>query len=138
MNHTVSPSIHASYTGNMASSPVKFAYLRPDLKYTYEKPFIFESTTSYDVPTRTNTEKDDCIVHLEDIRGQESSFTCLEHGFRYFEHHSKIDHSNTDNHDALGYASETMELLKNEFNAERVICYDIRVSLRSDILADVF
>lgn len=112
----------------MSSSLIKFAYLRPDPKYTYEKPFIFESTTSYDVPTKTNTEKDDYVVHLEDIRGQEFDYTYAEHGFRYFEHYSSIDQTNTDNHDALAYANETIELLKNEFNAERVICYDVRVS----------
>jgi hypothetical protein len=121
----------------MSSTSVKFAYLRPDPKYAYEKPFIFESTTSYDVPTKTNTEKDELTVCLEDIRGQEYNFTCAGHGFRYFEHHSNIDQLNTDNYDALGYANETMELLKDEFNAERVICYDVRVSLRPYVSAHV-
>jgi hypothetical protein len=113
----------------MSSSSIKFAYLRSDPKYIYEKPFIFESTISYDIPARTNIEKDEHDVYLKDVRGQESKFTCLEHGFRYLVHHSKIDQSNIDNHDALGYARETMELLKNEFEAERVICYDVRVSI---------
>jgi len=110
----------------MSSTVVRFAYLRPDPKYSSEKPFIFESTTSYDVPTRTNTEKDEYDSKVEDVRGQESKFTYAEHGFRYLVHYSRIDQSNVDNHDTLGYANETMELLKNEFNAERVICYDVR------------
>jgi hypothetical protein len=129
-----STNIWAYNTDNMSSTAVRFAYLRPDPKYLYEKPFIFESTTSYDIPTRTNTEKDEYACKVEDVRGQESKFTYAQHGFRYLIHHSKIDQLNIDNHDTLGYANETMELLKNEFNAERVICYDVRVSFLTTVL----
>ena len=115
----------------MATTKVAFGYLKEDPKWATEKPFIFESNITYDEPAITNTEKEFHSVSLTDIRGQENNYTYESHGFRYIKHPSKIDQLNIQQHDALGYMKETMDLLCAEFNAERVICYDVRVRTSS-------
>ena len=104
-----------------------FLYLRKDEKYFHEKPYIYESNISYEQPVETNTEKDLHRVALTDIRGQEAKFSYDTHGFRFINHESQVKQSGTEVHDTIAYINETKEILKVEFDAMRVICYDVRV-----------
>ncbi|KAI1330539.1 hypothetical protein F5Y16DRAFT_408459 [Xylariaceae sp. FL0255] len=104
---------------------VKFHYLLDLPLYDTEKPFIFESNISYDKKPITNVEQDLFPVSLENIRGREQDFGLDRHGFAFIRHSSTVDFSET-TQDTVAYILENSTILKEKFNADRVICYDVR------------
>lgn len=113
----------------MSSGEVRFQYLRDLDTYHFEKPFILEDTTSYDKGVITNVVKDYHPVHLTDIRGHEDEYDYHSHSFRFIKHATAIDFLDTPEQDSLAYIKETMAILQEQFGAERIICYDVRVSI---------
>ena len=68
-------------------------------------------------------------VHLTDIRGHEDEYDYESHSFRFIKHATAINFLDTPEQDSLAYIKETMTILQQQFGAERIICYDVRVSI---------
>ena len=76
-------------------------------------------------------------IPVNDVRGSEHKFSLEEHGFTFFKHKSNV----TGDIGSIGfikaYLDETVELLKDFFHSEKVICYDLRVSHSSTLPSSV-
>ncbi len=67
-------------------------------------------------------------IPVNDVRGSEHSFSLREHGFTFFKHKSNVTGAVGSIAFIEAYLDETVELLKEFFQSEKVICYDLRVS----------
>jgi hypothetical protein len=112
----------------MASTVVEVPmhYLKDLRLYDTEKPFAYETGPSYEDPTVSNISHELHPVSLENIRGRENEFNYDQHSFAFVRHQSVIDFSQP-NQDSLGYILENTQILKDQFNTDQVICYDLRV-----------
>lgn len=98
--------------------------------YKVEKPYnVVLSPEQWDasLPPRSNLKferKDNIIV--TDIRGQSGNYTLDTAGFTIANHTSNVLRLETKD-DLLGYKNETEVFLTKWFEAERVVCWDVKV-----------
>lgn len=75
-------------------------------------------------------------IPVQDVRGRQNEFTLKEHGFMFVNHESQVK-SEVGSMDFIHqYLEETIGLLKQQFQADKVICYDLRVRLEVEPVAD--
>lgn len=131
----------------MSSDPLELAVQRSETKcelmfidgrrYRTVKPYyISRALEGLDDDMRTNLAYDcrrDVVAH--DLRGLQDRLTLAEHGIKCFSYAEPLPLSLTD-HDNLEQYMETIaETLKNELDAELVLCYDYRV--RQPVFASI-
>jgi len=99
--------------------------------YKNEKPYHFESSTiPGDVMTNLVFETHHGIP-VQDVRGREDTFSIDYDGFKYLKHTSKVSSQVGTTEYIYEYLEEITSLIKKEFEAAKVICYDFR--LRRDM-----
>lgn len=99
--------------------------------YVTEKPYYLSAIPSRNQPEATNLEYS---LHrgtpIYDIRGFEAEFSLAENSFAFvtktFAHAASAGRGEKDGTEK--YLREVADWVKDEQNAERVICYDFRVS----------
>lgn len=101
--------------------------------YKTEKPYaVILRQCDWNESIVTNNLKfeifDDIVV--KDVRGREKEFTLDTNGFTIMHHKSSIARYETWD-DVRAYKRETEESLKNWFDAEHVVTYDVKVWLNS-------
>ena len=67
-------------------------------------------------------------IHITDIRGHEEEYRLLINGFEVMRHASALS-SFQDLADIQTYKTETESLLKAKFDADKVVCWDVKVCL---------
>lgn len=110
---------------------------------------IFRKEVPYEVfgyPTPTSERITNCLfedidrVKIEDVRDSpEQRYSLDTTGFTYIHHHSqceldskyfeKAGSSVENNPTVLAYLDETIQLVKDQINAKKVICFDWRVGV---------
>jgi hypothetical protein len=106
---------------------ITLQYLSDLEKYKHEKPFHLTQLPGQEESEFTNLEYSTrSEISLHDARGHESEFTLDTHSFAFVRVPSQVVFDKTDAADDQ-YVRETIELIRERFGAERVICYDIRV-----------
>lgn len=113
----------------LPTQKVTFKFLARDDRYRYEKPYriMYPGPLPNDAP-RSNLAwevRDDILVR--DVRGHEAEFKIDEVGFCWI--HSPTKAENADDHDQTMkvHIEETIQLVREVFNPDRVVCYDYRV-----------
>ncbi|KAK7422004.1 hypothetical protein QQZ08_009725 [Neonectria magnoliae] len=95
--------------------------------YHSEKPYNCQSK---DLPggeiTNLIFETNSGIV-VQDVRGRQNEFTLKEHGFMFLDHESQVKAEVGSMDFIYQYLEETIALLKGQFQADKVICYDLRI-----------
>ena len=66
-------------------------------------------------------------INVHDVRGRESEFSTEGNGFTFLHHESEVAHDGGEGGMAA-YINEVASLVQMECKADRVICYDYRVS----------
>lgn len=99
--------------------------------YDREKPYNLSYGT-YAYLITTNVEKDERTVLVRDVRDREAQFSYESHSFRFLKLPAKTE-LNGSEQNTIDYLEETRAFLLQEFQADRVICYDIRASLFPDL-----
>ena len=105
-------------------------YLKNLPLYQTQKPFQVY-THIQDVPEseKTNLEfEEHNNVLIRDVRGKEDQFDLDECGFQYIKHATHVDLSDVTKDVADAYLEEIKQLLLEKLKADRVFCYDFRVS----------
>jgi hypothetical protein len=114
---------------------VSLSFLSDLPLYKEEKPYTIHGTIVEGLKNSNCefTVFDD--VEIEDVRGQENSCSFLERGFQFKHHASKVPVSSSDfqspgpKHELVQrYLEETIELVKAETEATKVVLFDWRVS----------
>jgi hypothetical protein len=100
-------------------------FIRDLSLYEKEKPYNLSYGT-YNEGVATNVENEEKQVRVEDIRGRETEFSYEPHSFQCVRLPNFTALDGTEKN-TLAYLEEIRSYLLNEFNADRVICYDIRV-----------
>lgn len=116
-----------------------FRFILNSTRFVKEKPYHFSGPLDPDdEPYRTNiTLKAQDDVPVKDIRTHIDSLDLNVHGFQFIHHKSECM-DNLERQDVLEkYMNEVAVLLKDHLAAERVICFDYRVSLCSVQLENV-
>ena len=72
-------------------------------------------------------------IHITDIRGHEEEYRLLTNGFEVMRHTSALS-SFQELADIQTYKTETEGLLKAKFDADKVVCWNVKVCLRSLML----
>ncbi|KAI0433437.1 hypothetical protein F5Y09DRAFT_298929 [Xylaria sp. FL1042] len=92
--------------------------------YEREKPYNLSYGT-YNDGVATNVKNETREVHLTDIRGREDQFSYASNSFRFvtLPPHTTLDGTEQA---AVKYLEEIREFLVSEFEADKVIIYDIR------------
>lgn len=67
-------------------------------------------------------------VPVQDVRGSEHDFTLQEHGFTFIDHDSTVKGDVGSTEFLYAYLEETVDLIRNLYNTDKVTCYDLRVS----------
>ena len=109
----------------MAENRAVLQYIQDLPKYNKEKPFNL-SLSTYAEKAISNVELEDRDVPLIDVRDCSNQYSYDTHSFRFLKlpTHSKFDNSEES---TISYLEEMKTFLMKEFNAESVVCYDIRV-----------
>ncbi|UKZ76657.1 hypothetical protein TrVFT333_004366 [Trichoderma virens FT-333] len=108
----------------MAKKEAYVQYIKDLSKYEVEKPFNLSFST-YRQQLTTNVEKEEKCILIQDIRGQENQFSVEKHSFRFLKLPTQHPIDGTDDV-TFRYLEETRNFLLQEFDADEVICYDIR------------
>jgi hypothetical protein len=135
------------------SQPITLEFIKPLPLYDHEKPYYMvlnspanpttadndgEGTEGLQDPhSQTNIQLH--LVHeipVTNVRGREEEFTLEKNGFKFVKHESEALREKEGRWEAGGgeqgwmeYVKETAGLVKRVVGAERVICYDYRVSV---------
>ncbi|KAI1427346.1 hypothetical protein F5Y12DRAFT_792364 [Xylaria sp. FL1777] len=108
----------------MALGNPTLKFIRDLPLYEREKPYNLSYGT-YNDGVATNVQNETKEVHLTDIRGQENKFSYADNSFRFvtLPPHTTLDGTEQA---AIQYLEEIRQFLVSEFQADRVIIYDIR------------
>jgi hypothetical protein len=115
---------------------VSFEYIADINLYKKERPFQLLCTPSEQIPTGKLSNIQTVWhsgVEVEDVRSYKESLSFHKEGFIVLEHASSIGTRTQD--DLMKKDLEDMtELLRVELQAEKTICYDVRVSFASSFI----
>lgn len=117
----------------------KISFLKQDPLYSQEKPYLVLLPPSQDVEIdrsipRSNLLYEYHLVEIGDVRGHAEKYQIEECGFQYFQHTTAVNslpglHGDGPTREDIDtYKDETEAVLKDLFQAEHVVCYDLRVS----------
>jgi hypothetical protein len=109
---------------------VKFKYIRDDPSYAREKPYRLHKITPIKGVPLTNVSFHSCEArNLVDMRDDMHSLDLDHDSFKFMYHPSKVKLD--DSVDAIReFCQESIDMLKSQVKADRVICYEILVSYR--------
>ncbi|KAK0612446.1 hypothetical protein B0T17DRAFT_543702 [Bombardia bombarda] len=112
----------------MAVVEARFKFLARLDRFVAEKPFFVTTAADieFDPAKHTNIEHEIKSVKVHDIRGRQSQFSIALSGFQVIDHTPKLLELETLDHVAA-YKQETQEVLKNLFQAEHAITFDLRI-----------
>lgn len=116
----------------------KISFLKNDPLYCREKPYLVLLPPSQDAEIdksipRSNLLYEYHLVDIGDVRGHTDQYQVEECGFQYVQHRTSVNsllglHGDGPTRaDVDTYKVETENLLKDFFQAEHVVCYDLRV-----------
>ena len=115
----------------MMSTTAQLGFIKPLDLYKREKPYVLFLGRPEDMPDVdvTNVQSETIEVPLNDIRGDESTYTLDEHGFQYIEHHHTFQAFDTEARIIEDYLPEVERLIRDKVPyATKVHVYDWRVS----------
>ena len=104
--------------------------------YDMEKPYTLFMQPQEAIKQSNCVFFDQNCIPVKDLRGHEHSVTLEKNGFTFLRHTSRLTPSShafqsTRSGDPFvkNYLEETMQLIKSYVEADRVLCFDWRVSL---------
>ncbi|THV52152.1 hypothetical protein BGAL_0087g00120 [Botrytis galanthina] len=113
---------------NSPVSTCSFDYLQRTSLYDTEKPYYFSGPLEKEQEsTRTNltyTTHDN--IEVRDLREVENQLKLEIHGFQLLSHRSSVDLADPDTDQLQRYLLEVSNFIKNQLNAEVVLCYNYR------------
>lgn len=120
-------------------SAISLSYIAPLQLYDVEKPFGFNIDLGIPDEAQSNLQYD---IHnnicLTDVRELVAgSLSCDEQGFKFVSHPQSSTYTFDPSPSGLRkYCQRMLEFVKEEFQAEKCFCYDIRVGLVNNILCN--
>lgn len=97
--------------------------------YNTEKPYFLAQIPGYDYAESSNLQYQmHNNIPIFDVRGHETEFNLEKNSFTFQKIHA-IPTCGTDNDRLSAYGSWVAKYVETMFAADRVICYDIRVSI---------
>jgi hypothetical protein len=113
---------------DLPSTSCTLSFIKAE-KYESIKPYFFSGPLPPDQETlRTNleyTRRDD--VSMLDLRGLEHVLDIQQHGFQFLKRPTAISTEKSEDEFIKSYMEETTLILKDQLNADIVLCYDYRV-----------
>ena len=109
---------------------VKFKYIADIPLWEIEKPYAIDQVENVCDGMISNLQYEEHESEsLHDLRGSEDQLNIFENSFAYIKH--PTDLINLPEEEMMTpYAEEINSLIKRIFNTDRVITYDLRVSIR--------
>lgn len=119
---------------NLLATPCEFSYIKISDHHSVEKPYYYSGPLPPDQEEpRTNTEfASHGNITAYNIRGHEHEASLDQHGFEFRVVPTKVNISQpVDREEKFGeeYMEEVSAWLKNELQAELVLCYNCRVMI---------
>lgn len=111
-----------------------FQYIKHDPLHEHEKPYRLNKFTPPEGLATTNIEfETHCDASLSDLRGQEDYLDLERDAFKFINYPSTVKPENV-GESLLSYCEESIQLIKDQLNPDRVICYEALVSLTEFLL----
>ena len=117
---------------NMASAALETSlnFLKADSRYEVEKPYYISQMHALPDSSKTNLEFEiQKGIRIIDVRAKKDEFRLFRNGFRWLNHRSSFNVLDGRQSTAESYLRETAAFLREELNAEQIICYDFCVLL---------
>jgi len=93
--------------------------------YTTVKPYSLSGDTYVQI-AQTNIQTDERNVKIKNVRDREDEFSYENNSFRFVTFPTAVEWDGSPDK-SVQYLEETRQFLLDEFKADRIICYDIRV-----------
>lgn len=111
----------------LPATPASMRFIADLPKYETEKPYNCrgKDVANGEISNLVFDTRSDIPVH--DVRGHEHEFSLQKQGFMFVNHESKVRKDIGSVDFVYEYLGETINLVKQKLNAEKVVCYDLRV-----------
>ena len=103
--------------------------------YKDEQPYELYGFPEKESDKQTNCNMETRTVTVLNVRDMAEALDIEEHGFKFIQHASNCDLEPThfevvggDQRELMAYLDESIELVRSELHATKVICFDWRVS----------